>query len=331
MDAFLDSTLGATPTSLNGRYGRYGRATWGTGIRRRLSVAIVNNMPDSALVATERQFTRLVTEAAGDAVDIGLFHIPGLPRGEEAKQTLAMRYKPVTALFYMHVDAVIVTGNEPRAARINDEPYWDEITQLIDWVAASGSHSLWSCLAAHAAVLHLDGIERRRLPIKKSGVLASVVTLPGQQLPDVLSVCHSRINGLDKGELLGRGYDIISEAAGEHVDMFTKRFGAPFLFLQGHPEYDPDSPMREYRRDVGRYLNGYRDIYPEMPENYFDSATVIRMENYRTIAERTRDIRLFENFPQTSLRASLEQRLAQSAAAVFANWVTQVAADQMAG
>jgi hypothetical protein len=34
--------------------------------RTRIEIGIVNNMPDAALVATERQFSRLIEQASGD-------------------------------------------------------------------------------------------------------------------------------------------------------------------------------------------------------------------------------------------------------------------------
>ena len=215
-----------------------------------------------------------------------------------------------------------MTGNEPRAARLDEEPYWNDLTQLVDWAKESDSPSLWSCLAAHGAVLHLDGIERRRLPQKKSGVLAAAVNQPRRHgLPDALSVCHSRMNELRKDELTAHGYGIVSEAPGGNVDIFTKTYRAPFLFLQGHPEYDADSLMREYRRDVGRYLNGLRDTYPEIPENYFDNATVIAMENYRTAGGTHARHQAVREPSRTRSPQGLAERLAQSASQIFKSWV----------
>lgn len=289
-----------------------------------LSIGIVNNMPDSALIATERQFVRLVQTAAQGVATIRLFHIPGVPRSEEARRILAERYEPISSLYASRIDALVVTGNEPRAPRLDEEPYWPELTKLVDWARQNTRTTLWSCLAAHAAVLHLDGIERCRLPQKKSGVLICRANGGASEaLPSTLSVCHSRMNEVRKGDLLQKGYDILSETADCQVDVFSRELGSSFLFLQGHPEYEPDSLMREYRRDVGRFLNGQQQDYPGVPENYFDNETTLRMENYRTRAERTRDIRMFESFPQVSLRHGLEARLAESAAAIFSSWVSR--------
>lgn len=293
---------------------------------RRPVVAIVNNMPDAALVATWRQFTKLVMVATGGAAEIRFYHLPAIPRGEQARSDLAEHSEDIEALYRTKPSALIVTGNEPKAARLDEEPYWPDLTRLVDWAASNTRTTLWSCLAAHAAVLHLDGIERRRLPQKKSGVLSCAATPAGLAagLPPMLSICHSRMNAVDAGTLAARDYQVLSAAADGSVDVFVKSVGSRFMFLQGHPEYEPDSLMREYRRDVGRYLRGERETYPEVPENYFDDATVIRMENFRTEAERRRDPEMALRFPATALRAGLEQRLASSAAAVFGSWTREL-------
>lgn len=292
-----------------------------------LRVGLVNNMPDSALVATERQFSRLVHGAISGPVSLQLFHIPAVPRQDEAKAILAARYHPVSELYRSQFDALIITGNEPRAAHIDDEPYWKDLTALIDWAADNTQTTLFSCLAAHAAVLHLDGIQRHRLTAKKSGVLTCAVNSgASRHLPGHLVTCHSRLNEVRSDALTQAGYTVVSEAGDGQVDIFSKSLRSDFVFLQGHPEYDADSLMREYRRDVGRYLNGQRDTYPEIPENYFDNHTVLRMENYRTRAERGRDPQLFDTFPDTALRNGLEARLGASAAAVFGHWLAPVKA-----
>ena len=70
-----------------------------------------------------------------------------------------------------------------------------------------------------------------------------------------------------------------------------------------------------------------------MPENYFDGATVDRLNACRARAEAVRDARLFFDFPAAMSIAGLERRLAGSAAAVFRHWQASVEAmsDRPAG
>jgi homoserine O-succinyltransferase len=324
MAAYLDTSIAVARPGARARTvgpGRWKNPNTGKPLR----IGLVNNMPDGALVATERQFCGLVETATQGQVRVGLYFLPGLSRGEEARKVLDARYRPASDLYRAGADAVIVTGNEPRAARLDDEPYWPELTELIDWARDNTAAAAFSCLAAHAAVLHLDGIERRRLPEKRSGVYVNkVVCETGMSLPGTLSTCHSRLNEVPKRDLQRHGYSVISEAAGDHVDVFARSWASNFLFLQGHPEYAPDSLMKEYRRDVGRFLNGQRPAYPAIPENYFDAPTVRAMEAYRVIAERQPDPHLLEAFPAATLRRDLVARLARSADAVFDYWLSSL-------
>ena len=140
--------------------------------RAPIEVALVNNMPDTPFLATQRQFAGLLAEAAGEdfEVRLRLYGLEGVARGELARAAMAETYAGQEALQAIGADALIITGAEPQAADLREEPYWPELARLIEWAQQETCSTLFSCLAAHAAVLHLDGIARRRLPAKASGV-----------------------------------------------------------------------------------------------------------------------------------------------------------------
>jgi len=139
--------------------------------RASLQVGLVNNMPDAAMRATELQFARLLKEAAGSLdVRLRLFSMRSIPRSEETRSRMAGFYDDAAFLQAANVDALIITGAQPGAADLRDEPYWAELAHLIDWAEIGTISTLFSCLAAHAAALQLDGITRRALPTKLSGL-----------------------------------------------------------------------------------------------------------------------------------------------------------------
>jgi homoserine O-succinyltransferase len=136
-----------------------------------ITVGLVNNMPDAAVEATERQFTELLRAAAPKAVVVlKLFSIPTVPRGEAMRREFAERYRDIAELWDTPLDGLIVTGTEPRAKNLADEPYCETLTKVVDWARDNTASAIWSCLAAHAAVLHDDGIERRALKEKLFGI-----------------------------------------------------------------------------------------------------------------------------------------------------------------
>ena len=78
-----------------------------------------------------------------------------------------------------------------------------------------------------------------------------------------------------------------------------------FLFLQGHPEYDCGSLLREYRRDVGRFLRGEREHYPALPQDYFDEGAASAAKTFRKLALDARREDMMNDFPLAALEAGL--------------------------
>src|SRR5882762_4473992 len=102
--------------------------------RTAIHVGLVNNMPDAALRTTELQFARLLKDAAGSLdVRLRLFSLGSIPRGPETRARMAGFYDDAAFLEAANIDALIVTGAQPGAADLRDEPYWRELTHLIDW------------------------------------------------------------------------------------------------------------------------------------------------------------------------------------------------------
>jgi homoserine O-succinyltransferase len=298
-----------------------------------LTIGLVNNMPDTALKATERQFARLLQEAAAPPVRIRFhcFSLSSIPRSSAARSHVSQRYADVGELGRQPIDGLIVTGAEPIADDLPDEPYWRELTSLIDWARTNTRSAIWSCLAAHAAVLHLDGIARHRLSEKCSGVYdcganATDWLTAGMAAP--LKVSHSRFNAVYERDLTERGYEVLTRSDTAGVDIFAKRVPSRFVFLQGHPEYDAHSLQREYMRDIARYLAGQSDRYPNLPARYFDAETEQVLRRFELRARGRRDPTLAAELPGLTLRPDLAAGTA--AKLLFRNWIDFLAADRRA-
>jgi homoserine O-succinyltransferase/O-acetyltransferase len=289
-----------------------------------ITVGLVNNMPDAALDATERQFVDLIRAGARTTmVRLVLFAIPEVPRGETARRAMAGRYRPLRELWDSRLDGLIVTGTEPRYQNLKDEPYWGALSELIDWARHNTASTIWSCLAAHAAVLHSDGIERRAFKRKLSGLFACRPVAPHPMLrgaPLPLVMPHSRCNDLPEAALRASGYRILTRSAEAGVDMFARQDQSLHLFLQGHPEYEPDTLLREYRRDIGRFLRDERAHYPAAPQRYFDdeAAAIASAFRKRALADRRGD--LIRAFPKRSLEAGIAASWRPAAIAIYENW-----------
>jgi homoserine O-succinyltransferase/O-acetyltransferase len=288
-----------------------------------LTIGLINNMPDSALQATERQFMRLLRHAAGNVrIDFHCFSLPSVHRSQTAKWRIDRQYTDIADLGRLHIDGLIVTGAEPIAATLPEEPFWQDLIDIIDWAKTNTRSTIWSCLAAHAAVLHLDGVERQRLPEKCSGLYECSKVVDNwltAGLPSPLRVSHSRLNELRADDLTARDYQLLTHSREAGVDIFAKQLDSQFVFFQGHPEYDVLSLEREYLRDISRFLSGERNAYPAYPAGYFDIETEDKLVDFERRANTERRPALSAELPSRTLRHDIATEAA--ATAIFRNWL----------
>jgi homoserine O-succinyltransferase/O-acetyltransferase len=290
---------------------------------RIITIGLINNMPDPALQATERQFMRLLTAAAGNKrIHFHCFSLPSVERSQSAKRRIKEHYSDIADLGRLQIDGLIVTGAEPRAAKLDDETYWRDLTDIIDWAKKNTKSAIWSCLAAHAAVLHLDGIERKRLETKCSGVFGCISVSSHwltERLPSPFRIAHSRLNELHTDELTAKGYQLLSLSPRGGVDSFARNFGSEFIFFQGHPEYEALSLEREYLRDISRFLAGERDSYPGLPVSYFDAETEQKLLAFAARAQAERRPALSAESPERTLRQDIATGVAGTM--MIRNWL----------
>ena len=301
--------------------------------RGRLDIGLVNNMPNQAFKATERQFARLLAEASGPTdIRLHLFSLAEIPRDPAAFGRIGQGYGDLARLQASRLDALIVTGAEPVADALADEPYWPALTRVIDWAEHNTVSTLWSCLAAHAAVLHLDGIQRRRLPHKRFGVFDCLNVAPDglfDGAPAGLRVPHSRWNDIAEGDLRSHGYRIMSRSTEAGIDAFTKQWGSLFVFLQGHPEYETDTLFREYRRDAQRFVAGERRDRPMLPQHYFDAESERRVGDLAAWTSQMRDDAPCSTRPtEWSIRPAQVELWKLSSITLFRNWLVQIASSK---
>lgn len=296
-----------------------------------LRIALVNNMPDSALEDTEAQFVELLGAAAAEVnAELSLYSIPSVPRGDRAQKRLNEFYFGLPELLNARFDGVIITGTEPKQPDLRNEPYWNELATVMDWAEESSLSAILSCLAAHAGVLHSDGISRRRLEDKRFGVFAEA-KIADHPLTDSVSapICfpHSRWNDLPAEELIAGGYTILTRAENVGVGLFVKeKKESLFVHFQGHPEYGERTIFKEYRRDVRRFLVKERETYPSLPHGYFDAQTEGLLNAFRAEALEKRSEEMIQMFPGNGIGAALKKTWQSSSVAIYRNWLQYITA-----
>ena len=288
-------------------------------------------MPDSALISTERQVFRLLSAAAGKIpVRLRLFTLPKVPRTDWGLQYTRRFYSDVSDLWRDGLDALIVTGTEPLAPKLTEEPYWKSFGEVIDWASEHTASAIWSCLAVHGAVLYLDKIDRHQLANKCIGIFAHsrISDHPLiQGTPSQLRIPHSRWNEVREDALTSSGYNVLTKSAIAGVDLFVKQQkNSLFVYFQGHPEYEAQSLLGEYRRHVGVSFDGKSN---RILRCRWDISMVRRRKLLAAFRERARLDRrneLFGEFPVDRAARNLKLSWRTTATRIYRNWMLYVLA-----
>ena len=297
-----------------------------------IHIGLINNMADGALEATERQFLSLL-DAASDGISIrlSLYSLPGVSRSASLTRRVDNAYSIIDDLWGAELDGLIVTGREPLTPKLSDEPYWESFTRVLDWARNHTGSTIWSCLAAHAAILYMDGIDRIKSDRKHCGVFdcARVSDHPlTAGLPSRVRIPHSRWNGIAEDALTARGYHVLTRA-NSGVDMFIQQHKSLFVFLQGHPEYESNTLLLEYRRDVGRYLRGESNTYPAMPLDYFDRETTMALAALERESCTRKGEQVLAEVSAILAKARIENTWNRAAASLYRNWLEILCAQKL--
>jgi homoserine O-succinyltransferase/O-acetyltransferase len=294
---------------------------------RELHVGLLNMMPDTALHVTEQQFMRLVGGANRIVqVYIHLFTVPGLERSPDVQAHIDAHYATFEQLCEDGLDALIVSGANVANPALEQEPFYEPLRAVTDWAAEHVTSVLCSCLATHALLQQRHGIRRRRLQSKRWGVYAHRARRPDHPLlrgtNTRFDVPHSRWNEVTVAQLEEAGLEVLITSTEGDVHLATSPDGFRTVYLQGHPEYDAVSLLKEYKREVTRYLDGELEAIPPLPEHYLspDAATLARDHLEASLRARDRGAPL-PPFPEEQLAAGLDNTWADTGEAIFNNWL----------
>lgn len=294
---------------------------------RTLHVGLLNMMPDAALEATERQFFRLV----GSSNPISQFHVhpftlDAIPRSPAAAEHIRRHYEPFETIRELGLDALIVSGANVTQPDLSAEVFWEPLRRVIDWADENVTSTLCSCLATHAVMLARHGVRRRPLLEKRWGVFRHEVTHQDHPLVADLNtrmqVPHSRFNDIPRADFEAAGLHVLVEGDQPGVQIAVSPDGLRTVFLQGHPEYDRISLMKEYKREVGLFIDGRRACYPPLPEHYFDErAAAVLAEYGRRVETALASAANPPPFPEALVRGRLHNTWHDSGEALIGNWI----------
>ncbi len=293
---------------------------------RELHIGLLNLMPDAALEATERQFFRLV----GACNRIAQFHIhpftvSGVVRGKKSQAHIDTYYQDFKAIRRDGLDALIISGANPVNPDITQEGFWDQMLEVIDWAAQDVCSIFYSCLATHSVIQHYHNRPRIRLPEKRWGVYSHRVSEARHPLVSSINTRfdapHSHVYDTSCQQAREAGWRVLAEGEVSGLYLAVSADGFRHVYCQGHPEYDINSLLKEYKREVGRYAAGTRDK-PPFPENYFPDTALAVLEGFLTELDAALNSRRTPpTFPEAELLPLLENTWSDTGRAIFNNWL----------
>lgn len=298
---------------------------------RELHIGLLNMMPDAALEATERQFFRLIGESNQIAqFYLHPFTLDELERSSEGQAHINKYYQSFDDIRKEGLDALIITGANMIGSELAEQPFWEPLSEVLAWAYDNVTSTLCSCLTTHAVLQFRYKQKRSMLPSgKRWGVYPHRVV--DRKHPLVVGVNtrfdvpHSRFNEIFPEQFNQSGLKILVESEDGDAHLAVSEDGFRLVFFQGHPEYDSISLMKEYKREVGRYINGEIDEYPPFPEHYFSLKCQAILEEYQdnvnTALAQNSEI---PAFPEHLIIPFLDNTWHDTAEAVINNWIGQV-------
>ena len=193
-----------------------------------------------------------------------------------------------------------------------------------------------SCLATHAVVQQLWDIHRYKLTDKRWGVYSNRITNIAHPLIANINTRfdapHSHVYEVNASQFEEKGLRVLAQSKQADLHLAVSPDGFRFVFFQGHPEYDAVSLLKEYKREVVRFIEGVRTTYPVYPENYLYGEAWELLEDYKHQVERAQgDYTDLPGFPDEQLSGLVDNTWSDTGKAIVNNWlglVYQVANQQ---
>jgi homoserine O-succinyltransferase/O-acetyltransferase len=248
---------------------------------RPLEIAIINLMADK--ISTERQLalwlgnTMLQVNLTFVATDS---YLRAVAAGRHSKNTptdhIHKFYSAFSDISDKKFDGFIVTGVNALRDRVEQEAFWPEVTDILQWTTTNAFSSLFLCWGAKAALkfFHdinsykgerkLFGLFEHRLISDKTGLLfgfpdafaAPVSRWKSPRREDILKVPAIEI--VADSEEAGPNMLVESEPLDDNSALFPRR-----VYILNHPEYETHTLGAEYHRD-----SAIDPDYP-LPRHYF--------------------------------------------------------------
>jgi homoserine trans-succinylase len=117
------------------------------------------------------------------------------------------------------------------------------------------------------------------------------------------------------------GYDIVvGTAKGEWTVAARERAGRMLVLVQGHPEYASTVLLREFRRDLRRFVSGAAPVPPRIPVGYLDESGEVLLRAWSLSMERSSPAE-WHTSSFDALTDHIVSHWTDAAVQLFTNWL----------
>ncbi|MEG0453505.1 MAG: homoserine O-succinyltransferase [Coprobacillus sp.] len=234
---------------------------------RPLKLLILNIMPTK--ITTETQLLRLLSNTPLQT-EVDWIHMESHESKNVSKEHLLAFYKTFSEVKENRYDGLIITGAPVEKLEFEDVDYWNELIDILEWSKTNVFSCFFICWAAQASLHYFYNVSKHLLDHKLTGVYLHHTNVDKMKRKILRGfdyqfyAPHSRYTTVSKEDILKiKDLDILAESKDAGVYLVASKDGKRF-FVTGHPEYDPETLDKEYRRDIAN-----PDIVSEMPKNYY--------------------------------------------------------------
>ncbi|WP_294579671.1 homoserine O-succinyltransferase [uncultured Thomasclavelia sp.] len=233
---------------------------------RPLQLLILNIMPTK--IVTETQLLRMLSNTPLQ-IEVDWIHMASHESKNTSQEHLLAFYKTFDDIKEKNYDGLIITGAPVERLKFEDVDYWPEMEKILEWAKTHVFSSFFICWSSQAALYYYYGIPKYELEEKLTGVYFHYTNIDKMKRKILRGfdyqfyAPHSRYTtvlakDIDQVPTL----DILAQSQEAGVYLIAETDGSRF-FVTGHPEYDPDTLDKEYRRDLAISKDA------TMPKNYY--------------------------------------------------------------
>ncbi len=231
---------------------------------RPIEIAIVNLMPTKEV--TEAQLVRLLSNSPLQ-INITLIKMATYQSTHTSTDHMGKFYCTLEEAKKKKFDGMIVTGAPVENIPFEEVKYWKELTEIIEFAETHVTSTIYICWGAQAALYYQYGINKIQLPEKLFGIFETKAAVENDMLlkgmNDTFNIPHSRHTTIDEQAVYNNKNLKVLAVSDRAGICIAKTHNNKSFYFTGHAEYDRNTLLTEYERDLSK---GEKI---KAPENYF--------------------------------------------------------------